>query len=89
MTDMGNGTDQSPEEDEYDRLALLEDLESLLEEIEEQGVVEVDQPGPIPADVLARMNTAGVRDVQQLRDRIRGLHAEFDDDDRDFTITES
>jgi hypothetical protein len=89
MTDMGNGTDQSPEEDEYDRLALLEDLESLLEEIEEQGVVEVDQPGPIPADVLARMNTAGVRDVQQLRDRIRGLHAELDDDDRDFTITES
>lgn len=75
--------------EEYARLAELEDLESLLEDVEDRGVVSLDQPTPVPADLRERMQTHGVRDVQQLRDRIMRLHAEIDEDEDDLTISDS
>jgi hypothetical protein len=75
--------------EEYARLAELEDLESLLEEMEEQGVVSLDQPASVPADLREHMQIYGVRDVQQLRDRIMHLHAEIDEDEDDLTISDS
>jgi hypothetical protein len=74
---------------EYDRLALLEDLESLLEEIEEQGVTGDGDWGRLAADTREQLVAYGVHDVQQLRTRIMHLHAEIDDDERDMEITES
>ena len=74
---------------EYESLLLLEDMESLLEDLEEAGITGLDGPAPVPDDLRGRMEHLGVRDVQQLRDRIMHLHARIDEDERDLEITES
>ena len=81
------GADQQSEE--YKTLALLEELESLLEDMEEHGVTGLNDAADAPPDIEQRMNALGVATVQQVRDRIMHLHAQVDEDDSDLTITES
>ena len=74
---------------QYETLLLLDDLETLLEELEEQGITGTPPGEQIPPALRDRMDHAGVRDVQQLRDKIMRLHAQVDEDDRDLTISDS
>jgi hypothetical protein len=57
--------------DEYQQSLLLDDLESLLEEIEEQ---EDEEPS---GELLERMDALGIESVSALRMRIRSLHEEL------------
>jgi hypothetical protein len=75
--------------EEYDRLALVEDLESILEEMEENGVTGLEDSDRLSAESRERLASLDIKDLQQLRSRIMHLHAEIDDDDRDLTITDS
>jgi hypothetical protein len=75
--------------EEYNTLLELEDLETLLEELEEQGISELTSGSALPADLQGRIRDLGVRDLQQIRDRIMHLHAALDQDDSDLTITDS
>ena len=77
------------EQQEYQDLLALEDLESLLEELEEQSLTGVVPGEHIPAELQERMRALGVKDVQQIRDRIMHLHAALDDNDDELRISES
>ena len=74
---------------EYRDLLALEDLESLLEELEELSLTGLVPGEHIPAELRERMQALGVKDVQQIRDRIMHLHARLDDNDEELRITES
>jgi hypothetical protein len=74
---------------QYKNLQQLEDLESLLEELEEEGITGLEPDGRIPDGLKARMSELGLRDVVQLRDSIMHLHAELDRDDNELTISDS
>ena len=78
-----------PENIEYEQLLVVEELESLLEELEEQGVSGLAANEDIPDQLRARMDDLGVHDVQQLRDRIMHLHTEIDGDQDELTISDS
>jgi hypothetical protein len=78
-----------PDNDEYKQLIVLEELETLLEELEEQDVSGLAANEVIPDQLRARMDDLGVHDVQQLRDRIMHLHAEIDGDQDELTISDS
>jgi hypothetical protein len=82
-------TGGDPQSREYQTLILLDDLESLLEEMEEQGITGEGEHARLSGDIAQRMAALGVHDVQQVRDRLRILHAQVDDDDRGLTISES
>jgi hypothetical protein len=77
------------DEQEYNLMLALEDLESLHEELEEHGLIGLDSGRTIPDELLARMKAHGVRDIQQIHSRIMQLHAELDEDGADLTITDS
>ena len=74
---------------EYQDLLALEDLESLLEELEELSLTGLVPGEHIPPELRERMQALGVKDVQQIRDRIMHLHARLDDNDDELRITES
>jgi hypothetical protein len=74
---------------DYRDLLALEDLESLLEELEELSLTGLVPGEHIPAELRERMQALGVKDVQQIRDRIMHLHARLDDNDEELRITES
>ena len=74
---------------DYRDLLALEDLESLLEELEELSLTGQVPGEHIPAELQERMQALGVKDVQQIRDRIMHLHASLDDNDDELRITES
>ena len=74
---------------EYRDLLALEDLESLLEELEELSLTGLTPGEHIPAELQERMRALGVKDVQQIRDRIMHLHAALDDNDDELRISES
>jgi hypothetical protein len=79
----------SSSDEEYERLMALEDLETLLEDLEEQGITGLGPPQVIPAEMRARFKAAGVENVLQLRDKLMHLHAELDDDPSELTISDS
>jgi hypothetical protein len=77
------------DQQEYQDLLALEDLESLLEELEEQWLTGQVPGEHIPPELQERMQALGVKDVQQIRDRIMHLHARLDDTEDELRITES
>jgi hypothetical protein len=81
--------DEHSQDRDYEDMLALEDLESMLEELEELGVTAIDAGKNIPEELRERMVEAGVRDVQQIRGRIMHLNAALDDNADDLTITES
>lgn len=74
---------------EYETLALLDDLESLLEDLEEQGITGLEDESNIPGEIRERMEKLGVRDVQQVRDKLMHLHAQVDEDEGELIISDS
>jgi hypothetical protein len=74
---------------EYETLALLDELESLLEDLEEQGITGLEGASNIPKDLRERMAELDVHDVQQVRDMLMRLHAQVDEEERDLTISDS
>ena len=73
----------------YQDLLALEDLESLLEELEEHSLTGEVPREHIPAELRERMQALAVKDVQQIRDGIMHLHARLDDNEDELIITES
>ncbi len=65
----------------YRKLMLLDDLESLLEELEEDGITEDGTTSAFPDDLRERMEEIGVSSITQLRARIAELHGELDQED--------
>ncbi|HYO48466.1 MAG TPA: hypothetical protein VEW94_01340 [Chloroflexia bacterium] len=65
----------------YRRLVLLDDLESLLEELEEQGIAEDGARAALPSDLYERMEELEVSSISEIRDRIAELHRELDQED--------
>ena len=76
-------------DEEYERLVALEDLETLLEDLEEQGITGLGAEQSTPSDMHARLKAAGVENVQQLSDKLMHLHAALDDDPLELTISDS
>ncbi len=66
---------QASEAQLYSTLVQLEDLETLLEELEEQGR---DRPDEMPYEIGADMKRLGVSDIDEVRAQIKRLHAELD-----------
>ncbi len=87
---MDERRDASKEQNqEYERLALLEELESLLEDLEDGGIIGLYSGQAVPDELRRRMDQVGARDVQQVRDKIMHIHAELDQDESDLTISDS
>lgn len=76
---MSNQADNSSNPS-YAKMLMLDDLESLLEEIEEHGLGTA-QPSDLSADLREQMLELGVTSVPQLSERIAQLHAELDQED--------
>ncbi|HEX9990237.1 MAG TPA: hypothetical protein VGE45_17395 [Chloroflexia bacterium] len=68
--DDGDGT--------YRKLVLLDDLESLLEELEELGITEDGAKAALPGDLRERMGELEVSSITEIRGRIATLHRELD-----------
>jgi len=66
---------------EYDALLTLEDLESLLEELEEAGVEGEIGSARLGDDLRERVNAAGISSTTALRSRIAQMHAQLDEED--------
>jgi hypothetical protein len=64
---------------EYDQLLLVEDLESLFEELEEAGFEGSLDSAALPADLSKRVQAAGVKSVGELRARLEQLHSHLDE----------
>lgn len=80
--DSNTSSDQSLDSQEYETLALLDELESLLEDLEERGVTDLEGASNIPEALKERMAELGVHDVQQVRDRLMRLHTQVDEDEK-------
>ena len=90
MTDKENG--DSPDtftSQEYEAMLRLDDLESLLEDLEDEGVSGFERAEEIPQDLRERMAELRVHDVQGLRGMILNLHADLDSDEGERAISES
>ena len=77
------------ERGDYELLQDLEDLESLLEDLEEQGLSGLAAHENFPDELMERMEGLGVQNVQQVRERVMHLHAEIDRDEDELTISDS
>jgi hypothetical protein len=73
--DMG-AKDSTGEGTEYEAVLILEDLESLLEDLEDYG-----DSAHLPLDVRSRMDELGISNATELRKRILELHAKLDAED--------
>jgi hypothetical protein len=70
--------------DEYEGYGVLldlEDLESLLEQLEEAGVVEEFDPSMLPPDVAELAREAHITTLSELRELIETSHRALDEDD--------
>lgn len=65
----------------YHKLMLLDDLESVLEELEEHGIAEDGATAVLPSDLYERMEELEVSSVTEIRERIAELHRELDQED--------
>lgn len=78
--DKGKGKESTGPE--HDALLELEDMESLLEELEEGGW-DADIHSPeLPQGLQDRISDAGVRDITELKQKIARLHLEYDEIER-------
>jgi hypothetical protein len=75
-TEAQNGSDAT-----YRKLVLLDDLESLLEELEEQGIPEDGTTDALSGDLYKRMKELGVLSLTEIRSRISELHRQLDQED--------
>ena len=72
-------TNPGAEDDsEYANLLELDDLETLLEELEESGVRDDLSFDQLPDETAAQARSLGVQSLGQLRERIVTLHARLD-----------
>jgi hypothetical protein len=79
---MDSGTEaQSDGDATYRKLVLLDDLESLLEELEEEGIAEDGASAGLPNDLRKRMEELGVSSLAHLHARIAELHRELDQEE--------
>lgn len=75
-----NGKHDDPDDlGGYDVLLDLEDLETLLEQLEEAGVVDEFDASMLPPDVAALAREAGVNRLADLRALIEASHRDLDD----------
>lgn len=82
MSVRNNGRRDVPDEYEgYGVLLDLEDLESLLEQLEEAGVVEEFDPSMLPPDVAELAREAHITTLSELRELIETSHRALDEDD--------
>lgn len=63
---------------DYENLLELEDLESLLEELEEGGWENDFKGVGLPGEMMGRINAAQIDSTGQLRDKIARLHDALD-----------
>jgi hypothetical protein len=71
--------DDSVDATRYDVLLDLEDMESLLEQLEEAGVVEEFDPSMLPPDIAVLAREAGVSTLSELRELIEARHRNLDE----------
>jgi hypothetical protein len=77
-----NGKHDKPDEFRgYDVLLDLEDLETLLEQLEEAGVVDEFDASMLPPDVAELAREAGVNRLADLRALIEASHRDLDQDE--------
>jgi len=82
MTSSSTGPDDQQNRDgEYASLVTLEELESLLEELDEAGVEGEIGSTRIAEDLHERANAAGITSTDALRARIARMHAHLDEED--------
>ena len=74
----GGAGDEAPE---YERLLWLDDLESLLEELEEGGWDTDLHNTPLPGEMRGRINAARIGSLDELKRKIARLHASLDGED--------
>jgi len=67
---------------EYAGLLALEDLESLLEELEELGARDSLDSGTLPGDLSERVRSLDLHSLADLRSRIAALHSKLDVQDQ-------
>ena len=65
----------------YDVLLDLEDLEPLLEQLEEAGVVDEFDPSMLPPDMAELAREARVNTLSELREIIEASHRQLDEDE--------
>lgn len=65
----------------YDVLLDLEDLETLLEQLEEAGVVDEFDPSMLPPDMAELAREARVNTLSELREIIEASHRQLDEDE--------
>ena len=76
-----NGRHDVPDDYEgYGVLLDLEDLESLLEQLQEAGVVEEFDPSMLPPDVAELAREARVTTLSELRELIEASHRALDEE---------
>ena len=68
--------DNTQEGEEYEAVLMLEDLESLLEDIDDYG-----DTAQLPIVLRSRMDELDISNADELRKRILELHAQLDTDD--------
>ncbi len=76
VSDDMRAKDRREEGAEYEAVLILEDLESLLEDLEDSG-----DSAQLPVDLRTRMDDLGISSATELRKRILELHAQLDAED--------
>ncbi|HET6260657.1 MAG TPA: hypothetical protein VFG99_00265 [Chloroflexia bacterium] len=66
-------------DDSYRQLLELEELESLLEEVEEAGLDAEADWGALPEELREQLASLGVGNMSELVARISFMHAELDE----------
>jgi len=76
MSDELSASGGSPgDADLYNEMLRLEEMESLLEEIEE---IEADDATDLPAELQLRLDSLNLMDPRELRRRVELLHTSLD-----------
>lgn|GEM_PF-1953533 len=72
-----NGRNEHPGDPTYETMLTLEHLESLLEELEEEGF-DGREGAALPHHLREQMDELGVANTEEIERRIAQLHAELD-----------
>ena len=73
--ELSAGSGSADTADLYNEMLRLEEMESLLEEIEE---LEESHDNALPAELRSRLTALGLADQHDLRRRVEQLHASLD-----------
>ena len=73
MDKSNNGAGENRTGDEYDAVLMLDDMESLLEDLED-----AEAGGQHSSELQRQMRELGVANIDELRERISTLHARLD-----------